>query len=307
MIDVRLLLQFAAVAETLSFTEAARLLGMAQPRLSLQIRKLEEQLGVVLFARSTRHVALTAHGQELFQLVRPLASLTRSTLEEVERMRLGQGGRLRIGTVPLGEPSLVLASVLGQFSTANQTIDVEVEPGGIDSNLDRLRQGDLDIAALTDFGEHEDLETFRLQELSFSAMFREDDPLAARDLVTPADLEGRKVAMFPRRRAPDFFDTFYVPLMEAGADPVFVPELRRSLLRDHPDLVVTTIVPAPATATLRHGISRRPIGGLPDLWLSLLRLKDRPHSRAARQFWDFARAKAGHGRATRRAAVPMGQ
>src|SRR5690606_19316023 len=223
MLDVRLLLQFAAVAETLSFTEAARRLGMAQPRLSLQIRKLEEQLGVVLFTRSTRQVALTSHGRELFQLVRPFARLAGATLEEIERQRLGQGGRLRIGTVPLGEPSMVLASVLGQFSTANQEIEVEAEPGSIDGHYDRLLAGELDLAAITDFGAFKDLEAVRLQQLSFAAMFSDCDPLASRDALVPGDLAGRQVAMVPRRLAPDFFDTFYQPLIEAGAAPGFAP------------------------------------------------------------------------------------
>lgn len=306
MLDVRLLLQFAAVAETLSFTEAARRLGMAQPRLSLQIRKLEEQLGVVLFTRSTRHVALTSHGRELFQLVRPLARLAGATLEEIERQRLGQGGRLRIGTVPLGEPSMVLASVLGQFSTANQEIEVEAEPGSIDGHYDRLLAGELDLAAITDFGAFKDLEAVRLQQLSFAAMFSDCDPLASRDALVPVDLAGRQVAMVPRRLAPDFFDTFYQPLIEAGAAPVFVPELRRSLLRDHPELVVTTIVPAPAAAALRHGICRRPIDGVSDLWLSLFRLPNRPHSRASQKFWDFARSRASARRMAVRPPVPTG-
>jgi len=57
MIDVRLLLDFAAVGEALSFSAAARKTGVAQPRLSAQIRKLEAILGMALFERTTRRAS----------------------------------------------------------------------------------------------------------------------------------------------------------------------------------------------------------------------------------------------------------
>jgi DNA-binding transcriptional LysR family regulator len=69
-LDLRLLRHFVAVAEELHFTRAAARLYLTQQALSRDIRRLEEQLGVSLFTRTTRRVALTPEGQRLLTRAR---------------------------------------------------------------------------------------------------------------------------------------------------------------------------------------------------------------------------------------------
>jgi len=291
MRDVRLLLDFAAVAQDLSFSSAASRLGVPQPWLSTRIRKLEAMLGAPLFDRNTRSVKLTAFGQELFDHVRPLAETAEVVLAETERFRLGESGRLRIGCPQLGEPDRKQAAMFARFSAAHPGIVLVIEPGSTDIHLHLLRQGILDFVLtvmVSGMEERPGLEWIHLYPLAHAAMMHADDPLAGTDPLIPAAFYGRRLAMFPRERAPGFHDLVYGDLLASGVEPVFVPELRRSLLRGAPDLIVSTIVPAPADAPLRHGTVRRTIAGGPDICIALVRRISTARSRAAQRFWSFA-------------------
>ena len=68
--SIRALRYFIALAECLSFTRAAERCAVTQSTLSIQLRKLEEYLGVTLFERDRTHVAITAEGQKLLRLAR---------------------------------------------------------------------------------------------------------------------------------------------------------------------------------------------------------------------------------------------
>lgn len=302
MRDVRLLLDFAAVADALSFTAAAVRLGVPQPWLSARIRKLEALFGAALFERSTRSVRLTPAGMQLFEQVRPLAEVAETVLAETERLRLGQSGRLRIGCPQLGEPDRRQAELISRFALANPDIQLEVEPGSVDFHLDLLHRGMLDFVMTVVAGSVEPvtgLEAIPLHRLSLAVMMHADDPLVQVDPLMSAALAGRRLATFSRHRAPAFHDMLYASLLASGIEPVVVPELRRSLLRGAPDLIVSTVVPAPADAQLRHGIVRRTIiDGCP-LWLALFCRKSNARSRAAQLFWSFALAAAdAHGTST---------
>jgi DNA-binding transcriptional LysR family regulator len=287
MFDLRLIVQFAAVSETLSFSAAAARLGVAQPHLSLQIRKLETLLGFRLFERTTRAVRLTHHGAALLEKVQPFAREAEALSNELSAHRVGLAGRVRIGMVNLGEAAPRLPDLIARFAMENQGAELETQPGLAESHEEHMREGSLDLA----FGVHSvfggDLETIRIFPLDYAVMLSAGDPLAEMERISPQHLAGRRVAMTSRPRNPAFFDRMNAPLIAAGAIPVHVPELRRSLLRNTPDLIVTTIVAAPATAELRYGVVRRPVDDMPPLWLVMARLKRSSHPPMAERFWRF--------------------
>ena len=97
--EQRQLRRFVAVAEELHFTRAAARLGVPQPALSLQIRQLEHELGIALFHRTKRRVALTEAGQVfLTETRRALAQLDWAA-RAARRAGQGEVGRLGLGFV----------------------------------------------------------------------------------------------------------------------------------------------------------------------------------------------------------------
>lgn len=124
---------FAAVAEHRSFTRAAARLGVALPTVSQTIRALEERLGVRLFNRTTRSVALTEAGELLLSRVAPALREVGDALDQVRGLRAVASGRLRINAPPPAV-DLVLAPMVGPFLAAHPKVDLDIvsESGFVD-------------------------------------------------------------------------------------------------------------------------------------------------------------------------------
>lgn len=95
--ELRHLRYFVAVAEELNFTRAAALLHIGQPPLSMQIRDLESELGLRLFERTQRRVALTPAGQCFLEHAYRILGGVREAVEAAQRAARGELGELRVG------------------------------------------------------------------------------------------------------------------------------------------------------------------------------------------------------------------
>lgn len=288
VIDPRLVLHFAAIVRSGSVTAAARDLGVAQPWLSARVRRLEDQLGVELFDRRGRYLVPTSDGARLAELVAPLADASARVQRDVAAFRRGAGARVRIAVPMLGAPDPRQAELFASFAAAFPRIVLQVEPGSTAIHLDLVAAGMLDFVLTVDQPDPARFEALPLYPLALAGMMHADDPLAGRAPLTMADLRGRRLAITARGRGPAFHDRVFAPLIHAGASPILVSELRRSLLRRDPALIVATIVPAPAEASLRHGLVRRAIADAPRITLSLVRPRAGSLSRAADRFWTHA-------------------
>jgi DNA-binding transcriptional LysR family regulator len=96
-IELRHLRYFLAVAETLHFSKAAQILGIAQPPLSQQIKRLEQLLGHRLFDRTTRGVKLTLAGHLLAERAHSTIEKVQDDLAQVRRLGRGEEGTLTVG------------------------------------------------------------------------------------------------------------------------------------------------------------------------------------------------------------------
>ncbi|TMG41300.1 MAG: LysR family transcriptional regulator [Chloroflexi bacterium] len=136
---------FVAVAEQRHFTHAARDLGVAQPSVSKQIRKLEEELGAPLFHRMKGNVALTPAGEALLPWARRvLGDLDAATVEVRELTELRRG-RLALGATPSVSTSL-LPRALARFHASYPGVELVVREAGSRDLVAALEEGALDLA-----------------------------------------------------------------------------------------------------------------------------------------------------------------
>lgn len=138
--ELRHLRYFVALAEDLHFGRAARRLSITQPPLSFSIKSLEEELGVQLFERSSKHVELTVAGQAFL-------GRARDVLAHAESSRLlakGNVGRLEIGFSGSTVSYLGVLEKVDAFMLENPGIEIFLRELPSTSQCDTLRTGALD-------------------------------------------------------------------------------------------------------------------------------------------------------------------
>jgi DNA-binding transcriptional LysR family regulator len=220
-LDPRLLRYFVAVAEELHFTRAAARLYLAQQALSRDISRLERQLGVRLFTRTTRRVALTPEGERLLVRARELLALHHQTLRELHD--LDPGRPLLVDLLAEGHsPTRVLRAARQRAPRSELVARFH---GGFGAALAALLAGRLDVA----FGRSEGLgQPFPAEQLArrlvrlepLALLLPEEHPLAALDEVPLAALRGTQVdASAGNDQAPEWVDLAVQLLAAFGAEP----------------------------------------------------------------------------------------
>lgn len=181
-----------AVAEAGGFTAAAQRLGVTKSLVSQQVRKLEEELGGVLFTRTTRQVRLTAAGQRLLDECAPLLRDLGSALERFGGERERLAGMLRL-TAPPDFATRTLAPLLAEFAQRHPGIRFDLDSS--EEQLDLVAEG-IDLAIR--FGRLRDSRLRAIRLGSFEQwVIAAPAYLAGHDLPgTPAELaEHRWVAI----------------------------------------------------------------------------------------------------------------
>jgi DNA-binding transcriptional LysR family regulator len=219
-LEIRHLRAFVVVAEELNFTRAAERLHIAQQGLSSSIRQLEERLGVRLFERSTRMVALTPHGEALYEHAPGILA----AVERAEAAtRAATGGR-RVVTLglPGAQGSDAVAALVRHFEARSPGVDVEVRYGELTDPSGGLRAGDADVALVSGSFDMTGLEVLLLSSEPCYLLMADDHPLARKPEVTLADMAAHPTFRFPTadRQHRDFWSG----RAARGGEPEYVGE-----------------------------------------------------------------------------------
>lgn len=145
MLDIYEMSVFLAAAETGSFSEAGRQLGLSQPAISMQIRSLEKHLGVDLFHRAGRHIQLTEIGAALVPLARGLVNHAAQVHETVASMQGEVIGVLKIAcSTSIGK--YILPRLLARFIEQHPAAHIECQAVDHDAALALVTSGEVHLA-----------------------------------------------------------------------------------------------------------------------------------------------------------------
>lgn len=145
--ELRRVVYFIAVAEELNFRRAAAKLNLSQSPLSQQIRKLEEEMGTVLFTRSKQGVALTHAGEMFLPEARRLLGEAEAVRTRVQKAGHGKAGSLRVGYLT-SLTNDFLAAVVRDFRAGCPDVELELNDMVPEAILDGVRHRQLDIGFL---------------------------------------------------------------------------------------------------------------------------------------------------------------
>jgi DNA-binding transcriptional LysR family regulator len=147
-VELRQLATFVAVAEESSFTRAADRLHVVQSAVSAGVRKLERELGAMLFDRSTHTVKLTDAGRALLPEARATLAAAQAARDAVDQARGGLRGAIVLGTMQAqGMHAIDLAAVLSSFRVEHPAVAVTIRHAGGSGEMAReVRDGSLDLA-----------------------------------------------------------------------------------------------------------------------------------------------------------------
>ena len=204
-IELRHLRYFLLVAETLHFSKAAERLGIAQPPLSQQIKRLEQLLGHRLFDRTTRGVKLTLAGQLLAERARSTIEKVQDDLAQVRRLGRGEDGTLTVGFSG-SVMFTALPDAIESYRRLYPKVELRLRELSTAAQLAALLEGTLDLAFVRDGDPTGGLEITTLVKERFVVVLPQEHKLARRRSLRVRDLSGEPFILFARRMGPLAFD-----------------------------------------------------------------------------------------------------
>ena len=248
--ELRQLEYFAAVADEGGFGRAADRLGIVQSAVSQQVRRLERELGVRLFDRSTRHVRLTGEGERLLTETRAVLAATRRLRETAGDLMAGTDGVLRLGAVQ--GPGDRLYRTLNELAAIAPWLRVRLKRLPLVDRIDAVRTGGLDAALVRALTAAPGLELLPVWDDPLFAALPAGHPLAAEPALDIAQLAGLPLRLASRAENPPFHDLVLSAFRAAGTEPVPGPPFRG--LQE----TLVEIATGPPSFTVFYEISTRP-------------------------------------------------
>ncbi|MEI2414624.1 LysR family transcriptional regulator [Orrella sp. JC864] len=258
-LSTRQLRAFIALADERHFTRAARRCHLTQPAFSALIRGIEEEAGVRLFHRSTRHVELTPEGQVLDASARRLLADFDLVAEDLQDYAAKRRGHVAVAALP----SLAagwLPAILADFRSRHPGIAMQLRDALLDACLDMVQQGTVDFAVAARRADMTGLDSQFLQADRYHLVCPQDHPLARARRLRLQDVLDHPMIQLARS------SSVRQVLEQAAGAPLPAPVLEVEHLATVTGLVQAglgvSVVPAMTLFHFRRpGLAIRPLGG----------------------------------------------
>lgn len=138
---------FLAIAEAGHITAAAKNLNISQPPLSLQLKALEDELGVQLFERDKRNLTITHEGLILKERATEILNLVNDTVRDLQNLGTDAEGTIQIGTISTACTTLLPNRIM-EFRKGHPNVDFQIFEGTSDSIIGMLEKNDVEIGII---------------------------------------------------------------------------------------------------------------------------------------------------------------
>lgn len=280
---------FAVFADTLNFSESARLLHISQPALHAKVRKLSEQLDAKLYLRVGSALQLTNAGEQVARHARELLLLNQRFVKG-----LAQGQEQAVVSLAAGEGAYLylLGKALSQFSGPGASPHLQLLTRNRDASVQAVRAGQAQLGIAPLGAVPADLHAVRLTVVGQVLVLPRAHALASRRSVRLRDLQGASLIVPPAGRP---HRELLGRLLQAESVP-WQPSLEADgwelMLRFAQLGFGLTVVNA--CCRIPKGLVAVPLQGYPPLEYHLFRAADRPPSVHAQRLWNALLAQADH-------------
>lgn len=261
--ELRQLKYFLVVADELHFGRAAELLSMSQPPLTVAVKKLEKELKVQLFDRTTRSVKLTAAGRLFRDSLAPVLADLDRVVAEVSEVNTGIRGKLTVGFVSSASYT-VLPEAVRLFRERRPLVELALSPVTTDEQVDLLIEGKLDIGIVRDPVRLPGMELEQIHAEPLVLVLPESHRLAAFSTVAVEDFAKEDFILFPYKHMSGFFSVVH-SLFDGHGQPNIVEQAihQETILGLVAAGLGMSILPESVARFRMPGVAFRPIDARP--------------------------------------------
>ena len=201
---------FLTVARVKGFTQAASLLHLSQPALTVQIRQLESSLGVRLFDRNTRHVALTSAGRDLVPKFQRILLEFESVVADARELSTKRQGIVRLGCLP-SFAATFLPDVIATFRKKNPLVSFVLRDATNGRRImEMIRSGEIEFGITDGEPSWPDIEITELYRDQMEVIFTKSHPIGRLKRITIDDVARWPIVLLDSEsNTRNFLDTVF--------------------------------------------------------------------------------------------------